>query len=109
MPIDYDLSKMPREPRHEHQQASFEAGQKAMRAFLEGAPRSSYRTDLIEGMLDAFVREHRTNQQAAVRAFVEMLIMWQKGDAACIADDRNLAALKFARKLAEDDPHFPYI
>jgi hypothetical protein len=65
---------------------------------------------LVEGMLYAFVREHRTLQQSMVRGFVRMMTRWaeeiEKDGEAYFVDARNQDACKFARKLKADNPGF---
>lgn len=63
----------------------------------------------VDGMLDAFVGEHRTLQQAVVRKFVDMLIQWSHGSQPALVDARNEAAWELAREIRGLEPFLPYI
>lgn len=102
-------TRNPHEPRNEHQQASFEAGQKAIRELMAGTHGASYHRDMVEGMIAGFVGEHRTIQQETVKFLVQMLIEWGKNPAPRVADARNDATYKFAQHLAGMNLYFPFI
>lgn len=62
----------------------------------------------VQGLLEGFVRQHRTLQQAIVSSFYDMLIEWRKGEESRYVDLRNQAAWNFAKSLDEMQ-HFPLI
>ena len=99
---------MPTE-RNEYQQAAFESGKKAMDSFLSNSHGTGYAKDMIQGMIQSFVHEHRTIQQESVRFFVQFLVEWAKNPKSHIVDLRNEATYDFAKKLSENEPLFPYI
>ena len=96
-------------PRNDFQQAAFDAGKNAMKDFMEKTHTAGYHKHLIEGMVDGFVREHRTIQQETVSFFVDMLVAWGKLPQSHISDLRNEATYHFAQKLANEHNYFPFI
>lgn len=61
---------------------------------------------VVAGMLDSFIQEHRTLQQAGVRNFVAMLKEWVSYDEVHMSDLRNQDAFAFAKQVVELDPLF---
>ena len=64
---------------------------------------------VVAGMLDSFVQEHRTLQQAGVRNFVSFLREWATGEEAAMTDPRNCDAWRFAKQVVDLDPMFANI
>ena len=96
------------EMRSESEQNSFEAGEMALKLFVEHSHKG-YRKAVVEGMAHAFMREHRTIQQETVKHFVQMLQLWGDSPEARVSDLRNQATYQFAQKLIQDQPCFPFI
>ncbi len=63
----------------------------------------------VQGLLDGFVRQHRTLQQSIVRNFMGMLTQWAEGEKVVFVDDRNAAAWDFAQHMREDGCYLPNI
>lgn len=67
------------------------------------------RKAIIAGMLDGFLREHRTLQQTGIRNFVGMLQEWVKLEEVSVSDSRNKNAWDFAQEVVNLDPIFANI
>jgi len=63
----------------------------------------------MAGLLQGFVRQHRTLQQNIVRMFVIMMTEWGKGHPPMFTDARNEAAFAVAQQIGENPPYLPYI
>ena len=91
-------------------QIALENGRKAMQALMDNIHASSHcTTDVVEGMLDLFTREHRTIQQETIKVFVQMLNELAKCPEARVSDLRNEASYRFAQEVAKMNVVFPYI
>lgn len=88
----------------------WERANSAMASLLEAANAMGSSRAIIDGMMDAWRREHRTLQQSVVRMFVAFLSEWagmiEKEPMAWV-DLRNEAAAAFATQLRSDAPAFP--
>lgn len=90
-----------------HQRDEYDAG---YRIFQElGNAVNSGNSLLVEGCLDAFIREHRTLQQDIVRLFYYTFSLWIKGDKSMLVDGRNEGAWLFAELLSGLDIHLPRV
>ncbi len=69
--------------------------------------------DNLGGMFKAWYEEHRTNQQSAVRVFIEFLVQWHEKNRNLPIDNatdlRNKATWELAAKLNQERPCLPYI
>lgn len=81
----------------------------AMQTLLNLANACGSGKAVVGGMLDGFIREHRTLQQAGVRHFVGMLQEWAKGEEAAMSDLRNKDSWNFAQEIVKLDPFFASI
>lgn len=100
---------MAREELEYYEQKSYEAGQRAMKEFMERLHTAGNHKHLIEGMMDSFMRDHRTIQQETVKLFVTMLQVWGSQPQSNVSDLRNEATYEFAQTLRKDMPMFPFI
>jgi len=90
---------------------SFRAGEEAMTNLVNMTNREN-NPEAVQGMLSAFMRNHRTLQQNTVRMFVAMMCHWAKlveQEPNWFVDLRNEASAEFAKKLLKDAPGFPFI
>ncbi len=91
------------------QRETYDKAVNSMNELLNLANAIGSRKFVVQGMLTALIREHRTLQQAGIRSFVGMLTEWAKLEEARMVDARNKAAWDFAQKVKELDPLFPTI
>lgn len=86
---------------------AYDAAKVAMGRLLNLANAMGSRNAVVAGMLDSFVQEHRTLQQAGVRNFVDMLQAWvEDDDESTMSDLRNKDAWDFAQEVVKLDPMF---
>lgn len=85
---------------------AYDKAHDAMNELLNLATSMGSGKAVVAGMLDGFVQEHRTLQQAGIRNFVAFLKAWAKGEEAAMTDPRNCDAWKFAKQVVELDPMF---
>jgi len=85
---------------------TYDKAHEAMSALLNLANGMGSSKAVVAGMLDGFLSEHRTLQQAGVRNFVGMLKEWTKFSEPAMTDLRNQDAWKFAKQVVELDPMF---
>lgn len=91
------------------EQRAYDRATSAMKQLLNlpnSCPNSGIVTAVVAGMVDAFIAEHRTLQQAGLRNFAAMLQEWGKGDKPALVDDRNADAWNFAQDVRVLEPSF---
>jgi hypothetical protein len=85
---------------------------KAMEALGAVANRMAAHPVAVLGLLDGFVKEHRTIQQSVCRLLHAMLVAWAEQIAekpSWYVDGRNEQAAKWAKAVAELDIPMPLI
>jgi len=85
---------------------AYDKASDAMSALLNVANSMGSGKAVVAGMLDGFIREHRTLQQAGIRNFVAMLKEWGSHEESHMSDLRNRDAFAFAQQVVELDPLF---
>jgi len=100
---------------NEYDQKDFDKGKKIIQDFSDLVNRLG-QDGLVDGMVDGFIRQHRTLQQNIVRAFVEMLGKIGKEAKAHkmgYADARNEKSIELAidlhERLANYELFFPHV
>jgi len=96
--------------RSQSEQEHFDQGVKMVEEMMEAiviTGSDKYMRATIEGMLHAFIHEHRTLQQSFVRQIAMMLVAWVDGNKEAFTDGRNEAAWAFAQQIRDLHPHFP--
>ena len=92
--------------RSKGEEEAYDDAKEAMAKLLNLANVMGNQPVVVGGMLFAFVREHRTLQQAGMRNFVAMLKNWVNKEKPAMVDARNEDSWKFAEQVAELDPYF---
>ena len=93
----------------EWESRAYDEAFEAMTALLNLSNTMGGQKAVVSGMLDAFVREHRTLQQSTIRNFVGFLTAWSQGEEGMLTDARNHDAWRFATKIREIGPGFASI
>jgi len=93
----------------EWESKTYDKANEAMSNLLNLANSMGSGTSVVAGMLNGFIKEHRTLQQAGIRNFVQMLRLWTENEKSVMIDMRNAAAWDFAKEVAKLDLSFPNI
>ncbi len=97
---------MKREFTTEWEENCYNDAKAAMETLLNLANAMGSNKAIVAGMLDGFLLEHRTLQQASIRNFVGMLQEWAKFEEASASDPRNKDAWDFAQDIVKLDLMF---
>lgn len=98
-----------REFKTEWESEAYSKAHDAMSDLLNLAGTMGSGNAVVAGMLDSFVKEHRTLQQSGVRNFVAMLKEWASQEESRVSDRRNRDAFAFAKQVVELDPLFALV
>lgn len=91
-----------------YQQADFDAGHDCMKYMFESM-RTLNNSHFIQGMLQAFQNEHRTNQATLIRQFKCFLEVWTNIPRSDTTDLRNESAYDWAIDALKSQQQIPFI